>query len=84
MSRLWLRMCYRKAEVLSRAAGNERLLRAIIKDIGIVYFKQGNNDKAVEYYETSLAIARRLGDEATTAATLYKISFLQEKKAAGK
>ena len=47
-----------------------------VNNIGEILRKQGRYDAAMQRYEESLAIKRRLGNEAGIAATLNNMAFI--------
>jgi len=49
-------------------------------NLGNVYQAQGRYDKAIDHYQQSLEITRRIGDVSTTANNLWNLGLLHEKQ----
>lgn len=49
-------------------------------NIGLIYYNKGDYDRAMEYYNKSLNIKERIGDEPGMASTYYNIFLIYETK----
>jgi CHAT domain-containing protein len=58
---------YGLASDIAERAGADRVRSLILNNSGLVYYDQGNFDRALDNYRQSLALSERLHDEASTA-----------------
>jgi len=49
---------------------------AVLAQIGMLYFRRGEYDRALEYHRRSLAIQEKIGDPAGLAGSLHTIGFM--------
>lgn len=58
---------FKLSESLSAAAGMAKIQEEALNSLGRLYFSQGNNEAANDYYKRALAVAENLHDEAAIA-----------------
>jgi tetratricopeptide (TPR) repeat protein len=56
------------------------LKSTLANDLGSLYKAKGEWERAIEYYERSLAIQEKVGDEHDTAATLHNLGMVYQDK----
>jgi tetratricopeptide (TPR) repeat protein len=57
---------------------DERATAAILNNLGLLYQHKGEYQPAIDYFQQSLDIVEKVGDEMNAATTMYELASLYE------
>jgi tetratricopeptide (TPR) repeat protein len=65
---------------IARETGDRRAEGTALGNLGSAHAKLGDAQRAIDYYQQSLAIAREIGDTAGTAFRSYNVALLYQRR----
>jgi tetratricopeptide (TPR) repeat protein len=57
---------------------DERGTAVILNNLGLLYQRKGEHQPAIDYFQQSLEIVEKVGDEMNAATTMYELALLYE------